>query len=95
MEGGKPRLRFSGKARELLCLNSYISILDNEKVIVENCKQILECNEVMARVITGSFEVEILGQRLMMNNYDSHSVEVIGLCSDILIMKLTAAERRR
>ena len=53
-----------GKTKEFMSLNSHITILDNRAAIIENCKQILECNEVLARILTGSFEVEIWGKDL-------------------------------
>lgn len=93
MKQSSPKLRFAGKAKELMCLNSYINILDNKKVIIENCKQIIECNEVMARIMTGSFQVEIWGKDLSLSNYCSESIEVCGTIESVALTSRRIKER--
>ncbi len=56
-----PFLSFFGMTKELTALSSYISITDDRAAVIENCKQIVECSEIMAKVLTGSFEIEIWG----------------------------------
>lgn len=93
MERKAPNIKFTGKAKEFMCLNSYINILDNKKVIIENCKQILECNEVLARVATGSFQVEIWGHGLSLSNYCTDSVEVTGVVESVALTSRRLKER--
>lgn len=74
-------------AKEAMYLNSYISIIDNERVIIENCKTILECNDMLVRIITKEFEVEIWGSELSITNYATVSVEVCGTISSVSLQK--------
>lgn len=85
------KLKFIDKAKEVTSLNSHITILDNKTALIENCKQILECNDVLTRILTGSFEIEIWGKDLFLNNYCTESVEVRGVIESI---KLTAKSKR-
>ena len=71
-----PFLSFFGMTKELTALSSYISITDDRAAVIENCKQIVECSEIMAKVLTGSFEIEIWGSGLTMSNFCSDSVEI-------------------
>ena len=48
-----PFLSFFGMTKELTALSSYISITDDRAAVIENCKQIVECSEIMAKVLTG------------------------------------------
>lgn len=68
-----PFLSFFGMTKELTALSSYISITDDRAAVIENCKQIVECSEIMAKVLTGSFEIEIWGSGLTMSNFCSDS----------------------
>lgn len=93
MKKNIPQMKFAGKAKEFMCLNSYINILDNNKVIVENCKQILECNEVLAKVLTGSFQIEIWGNNLSLSNYCFECVEVCGVIETVSLTSRRLKER--
>ncbi|MBE6837653.1 MAG: hypothetical protein E7509_06680 [Ruminococcus sp.] len=66
-------------------LSSQISILDNNQILIENCKNILECNENLVRIISNNFEIEIWGSDLFLTNYASNSVLVKGKISSICI----------
>ena len=92
MKRKSPNIKFTGKVKEFMYLNSYINIIDNKKVVIENCKQILECNEVMALVATGSFQIEIWGKGLTLSNYCTDSVEVTGVVESVA---LTSKKQRK
>ena len=77
------KIKFAGKAKEFMSLNSHITILDKKAGVREKCKEILECNEVLARILTGNFEVEIWGKDLFLNNYCTECVEVRGIIESI------------
>ncbi len=94
MKKNQPNLKFTGKAKEFMCLNSYINILDNTKVVVENCKQILECNEVLARICTGSFQIEIWGHDLSLSNYCEEYIEVNGVIESVSLVSRRLKERK-
>lgn len=91
MSKTESKLSFAEKTKEFMSLNSHITILDNKSAVIENCKQILECNEVLARILTGSFEIEIWGKDLFLNNYCTECVEVRGVIESI---NLSARSKR-
>lgn len=93
MKKTRPDLSFFGKVRELSYLSSYINIIDNNAAVIENCKQIIECNEVMAKVLTGSFEVEIWGSGLALSNYCTESVEIRGRIESVKLVSRKVRER--
>ena len=72
-----------GKVKETFCLNSHITIIDDAVAVIENCKQILECNEILAKVLTHRFEVEIWGENLKLSNFCTESVEIRGKIKSI------------
>ncbi|WP_295208886.1 YabP/YqfC family sporulation protein [Ruminococcus sp.] len=83
----RPNIKFLGKVRELSYLSSYINIIDDSAVLIENCRQITECTEVLARVSTGSFEVEIWGSGLSLSNYCTNCVEVRGQIQSVKLAR--------
>lgn len=87
-----PGISFFGKTRELMYLQSYINIKDNTSALVENCRQIYECTEVCVRLLTGSFEIELWGNGLMLSSYAENSVEVRGTIEQV---KLVSRGNRR
>ena len=88
-----PFLSFFGMTKELTALSSYISITDDRAAVIENCKQIVECSEIMAKVLTGSFEIEIWGSGLTMSNFCSDSVEIRGKIESVkLVQKVSGRE---
>lgn len=88
-----PNLKYKGKAKEFMCLNSHITILDNKTALIENCKQIIECNEVLVKVSTKCFEIEVWGNGLTLNNYCTESIEVRGKIESIKLMERASRER--
>ena len=61
--------------------------------VIENCKQIVECSEIMAKVLTGSFEIEIWGSGLTMSNFCSDSVEIRGKIESVKLVSRSIRER--
>ena len=81
----KEATKIKNNLREIACINSHITVLDNTVAVIENCKQILECNEILAKIQTGKFEVEVWGSGLMLSNYCSEYIEIRGKISSINI----------
>lgn len=92
MDKNSEKIKHSGKAREFMCLNSHITILDDNVAIIENCKQIIECNEILAKILTGKFEIEVWGTNLSLSNYCTQSVEVRGKISSVNIISRKSKE---
>lgn len=88
-----PFLSFFGMTKELTALSSYISITDDRAAVIEKCKQIVECSEIMAKVLTGSFEIEIWGSGLTMSNFCSDSVEIRGKIESVKLVSKSIRER--
>ena len=40
------------KAQKALYYNTFIQLIDNEKAIIENCKRIVECNDILVKLLT-------------------------------------------
>ncbi|MGN1133818.1 MAG: YabP/YqfC family sporulation protein [Oscillospiraceae bacterium] len=72
--------------KENLSISSIVTIVDNASVLVEDCKQVIECNEICAKIATTKYEIEIWGNNLTMNNYNLKSVEVLGTIATVNIM---------
>lgn len=83
MKGTKKKTLF----KEMLCLNSYISIIDDSSVLVENCRSINECNEIMVRVSTKENDVEIWGSELKVTNYTNTSMLVEGRINSVNVTR--------
>ncbi|MBR1384795.1 MAG: YabP/YqfC family sporulation protein [Ruminococcus sp.] len=62
---------------------SYISVYSNTRAVVEGSTQILECNEILVRVRTRQFIVEISGTDLKVNCFNNGSVSICGTVSGI------------
>lgn len=73
--------------REMLCLGSYISIIDDCKVLVENCRSITECNDIMVRVTTKENDVEVWGTDLKVTNYTNTSIAIEGTISSVNVAR--------
>lgn len=73
--------------REMLCLGSYISIIDDCKVLVENCRSITECNDIMVRVTTKENDVEVWGTGLKVTNYTNTSIAIEGTISSVNVAR--------
>ena len=75
------------KIRKMFYMNSCISVLDNKQVLVENCKSLLECNEILVRIVAAGYIVEVWGRGLTTNNYSSGSVLVQGEIQSVSVTK--------
>lgn len=73
--------------KDMLCLNSYISIIDDSRVLVENCRSITECSDIMVRVTTKENDIEIWGSELKVTNYTNTSIAVEGNISSVNVSR--------
>lgn len=85
----RPVLKFVGKARELMHLNSYVSLEDNNIATIDGCNKILECADVLVRVVTGKFEVEIWGNDLMLTIFSEGNAQIRGKIDEIKLKQLS------
>ena len=88
------RLGFAGKLKDLACLGSYVTIENDRSVLVENCRQICECRDIMAKVCAGDYFIEVWGNDLKMSEYTQDSVYIYGKVESIKIVRKSFFERR-
>ena len=67
----------------------YITISSDRSVLIESCTNILECNEILVRVRTSQFNIEVSGFDLKLDSYTNSSIEVSGIITGL------ALERRK
>lgn len=77
--------KLNKKLRNALFLNTNIVITDDKTVLVENCKHILECNDVMVKMISTDFQIEIWGSSLTISDYNTSCAIVHGKISSVNI----------
>ena len=61
-----------------LYLDSCVTVNACESVRIENCKRVIECNEVLVRIKTTDCEVSIWGKDLVMECYKDSNIRVFG-----------------
>ena len=69
--------------RKGLYLNSSINIIDNTQITIENCKNILECNDIIVRVLSAEFIIDVWGSDLTVTSFANRSVMVDGEISSV------------
>lgn len=64
-------------------LDTYLHLHGNRKLRIENCRKILEYNEVLVRLQTLDMTIEIWGTDMRVFDYNDSSVIVTGRISSI------------
>ncbi len=77
------KFRISRTVRGWVYLDTYLHLHGNQKLRVENCRRILEYNEVLVRLQTLDMMLEIWGTGLRVFDYNDSSVIVTGKISSI------------
>lgn len=81
------------KARKFMYYNTTIQIIDNERAIVENCRHIIECNDILVKLATADFQIDIWGQELTISDYNKESVIVNGRISSVELTPRRKADK--
>lgn len=68
----------SKRVKRRLYLNTYINLTDNTHMEIENCKRILEYNDVFVKLQTSTLIVGIWGQDLKLSDYNTDGIVVEG-----------------
>lgn len=66
------------KGKRLVYTDSQIQITGNHEVLIENCKKILEYNDIFIKVKTWDLTVQVWGSGLKVNDFGSNGVYVYG-----------------
>lgn len=78
--------RVAEAGRRLLCLQTYLQMNGNREIYLENCRRILEYNDIRIVVQTTDLILEIWGRDLQA---DSRSPESLLIRGEIQSMTLT------
>ncbi len=73
----------SRKIKRLVNMDTQIQITGNHEVLVECCKKILEYNDVMVKVRTWDMTIEIWGNNLSVDDFNSKGIYVHGKIQSI------------
>ncbi len=70
-------------AKNAMFLDSCVTVNACESVRVENCKRVLECNEVLIRIKTTDCDVSIWGENLVLECYNESIITVFGKITSV------------
>lgn len=74
-------------ARKSFYLNTNLLICDNNLLEIENCKKVLEYNDIYLKLLTSTLILEIWGNDLSISDYSTDGVVVKGNIKSIEFMK--------
>lgn len=69
--------------KKRLYLNTYMNLTDNTRLELENCKRILEYNDVYVKIKTSTLTVGVWGEDLRLYDYNADGIVVEGKFSSI------------
>lgn len=72
-----------GSIKSKLYLNTNINITDNTRAEIENCRRIIEYNDIYVRLATSTVTVKIWGSGLRISDYNRAGVIVEGKISSV------------
>ncbi|MCM1023945.1 MAG: YabP/YqfC family sporulation protein [Prevotella sp.] len=63
--------------------NTYTALTDNTHMEIENCKKILEYNDVLVKIRTSTLTVTVWGNGLRVSDYNTDGIVVDGIFSSV------------
>ncbi len=69
--------------RKQLYLNTYMNLTDNTHLEIENCKRIIELNDVYVRLKTATVTLQVWGEKLRISDFNTAGVVIDGKISSI------------
>ncbi len=78
----------SNYVKKKLYLNTYMNLTDNTHLELENCKKILEYNDIYVKIRTSTMIVSIWGQNIRISDYNTDGIIVDGVFSSVEFEKL-------
>lgn len=73
--------------RRGLCLETYLQLFGKREIYLENCRRIMEYNDIRIVVQTVELQIEIWGADLQVDSYSPDAVRIHG---DIQSLQLTS-----
>lgn len=83
MSEKKTGMHLSDELRKKLYLDTTIIVTDNKCIEIENCKKIIEYNDIYICLRTSSVTVRIWGKDLKISDYKTGGLVVEGTISSI------------
>lgn len=77
------RREFLDAARRKLCTNTNLHVMDNDYIQIENCKKILEYNDIYLKIRTSNMILQVWGQSLNISDCNNDGIIVRGEISSI------------
>jgi sporulation protein YqfC len=69
--------------REKMYLNTHICICDNKRIEVENCKRIMEYNDIYVKIKTSTLILQVWGENIVISDYNMDGIIIEGKISSI------------
>ncbi len=83
----QPSFSYLGKVKDLSSLRSMITISGNSEVLIENCRQVNECNDIRCSVVASGDLIDVWGAELSLSSFSNGSVAVNGKIQSLNIEK--------
>ena len=80
-------MKFVDFTRKKLYLNTNMLITDNKLIEIENCKKVLEYNDIYLKLMTSNMILEVWGTDLNISDYNTDGIIVKGNIKSIEFMK--------
>ncbi len=75
------------KGRRFINMDTQIQITGSREVLVENCRKILEYNDVFVKVKTWDMTVQVWGSGLSVNDFNSGGIYICGKIQSVELMR--------
>ena len=69
--------------KKKLYINTYVNLTDNTHMEIENCKRILEYNDICVKLQTSTLTISIWGKDLRLSDYNRDGIIVDGKFTSI------------
>ena len=69
--------------KKKLYLNTYMNLTDNTHMEIENCRKILEYNDIYVKIRTSTLTISIWGQNIRISDYNTDGIVVDGKFSSV------------
>lgn len=78
--------------RSAIYMNTIIHIKDNNTIELENCRCIMEYNDIFIKVKTANLIVQVWGKNLMAHDYNKDGITITG---EILSVEFAKIQSRK
>lgn len=69
--------------KKRLYLNTYMNFTDNTHLEIENCKRVIELNDIYVRLKTATVTISVWGANLSVSDYNTDGVVIDGIINSV------------